>query len=752
MSNTLYADIIIEISHEQVDRPFQYIVPDELVGVIKAGDCVKVPFGRGNTIRNGYCVELKDSPDYPVEKLKYILETDDSKPGAEGRMIALASWIKHHYGGTMIQALKTVIPIKKKMTPKTVRQVDLMLDASGLNALMEECDRKHQTARLRLLKALVNDPTLPYDLIRDKLGVTSPTLKSMADKGYIKITESLKYRNPVIPDAESHKEYSLSPSQKQIIDTVTETFEKGTGGKYLIHGITGSGKTEVYIGIADYMVSHGYQVIVLIPEISLTYQTLIRFYRRFSDRVSVVNSSMTPGERYDQFMRARNGEIDVIIGPRSALFTPFERLGAIIIDEEHETSYKSENTPRYKATECAEYLAGLTGASLILGSATPSLESFYKAKTGEYTLFTLNERLTGGELPKVYVADLREELRNGNRTIFSDKLRTLMDEKLNAGEQIMLFINRRGVAGFVSCRSCGEVIRCPHCDVSLTEHKDGRLHCHYCGYSEIKPMQCPSCKSKYIAGFRIGTEQIEEEVKKMYPTSRVLRMDADTTKERGSMENILRVFRDHDADILIGTQMIVKGHDFPGVTLVGILAADMSLSVGDYRASERTFDLLTQAAGRAGRGNDPGEVVIQTYQPEHYSIMTASTQDYNAFYDEEIEFRRLALYPPIWHLLAVLAVSDDEAAGQRRVNIYKEIADAELQKDKDAGKENCGYTIGPAPAAIGKIRDRYRNVLYIKHMDAERLVDVKDLIESYMIDNPERHVLTFFDFDPLGSV
>ena len=746
MSGRLYADIIIEISHEQLDRPFQYIVPDELSGVIKVGDCVSVPFGRGNTVRSGYCIELKDHADYPEDKLKSLIDIRRDQVGTEGSMIALAWWIRQHYGGTMIQALKTVIPVKKKMTVKTTRRVDLLLKEDELSAVIEECDRKHQSARLRVLKALICDPVLPYELIRDKLAVTSPTLKSMADKGYLKITETEYYRNPVVTDGESHKDYELSDSQRRIIENVYEDFAGGNPGRYLIHGITGSGKTEVYIGITEAIVNKGYQAIILIPEIALTYQTLIRFYRRFGDRVSVVNSSMSQGERYDQYMRAKQGDIDVIIGPRSALFTPFERLGLIIIDEEHESSYKSENTPRYKASECAEYIARVRGAALVLGSATPSIESYYKAQNGYYKLFTLNERLTGGTLPKVHVADLREELRNGNRTIFSDKLRELMDDRLSRNEQIMLFINRRGVAGFISCRSCGSVIKCPHCDVSLTEHRNGRLYCHYCGYSMIKPSTCPVCSSGYIAGFRVGTEQIEDEVKKMYPSSRVLRMDADTTRERGSMENILRTFRDHDADILIGTQMIVKGHDFPKVTLVGILAADMSLSVGDYVAAERTFDLLTQAAGRAGRGEDPGEVVIQTYQPEHYSIVTSASQDYLSFYKEEILYRKLASYPPVWHMLAVMAVSDEEKTGLDRTEVYKDIADRILSGDEG------GYTIGPAPAAISKLRDKYRFVLYIKHKTPERLVDIKDGIEEYMSAHADRHVLTFFDFDPLHSL
>ena len=742
MKSPLYADIIIEISHENLDRPFQYIVPDELRSVLRVGDSVNVPFGRSNKVISGYCIELKDSPDYPEDKLKSIIDIRTGEMGAEGNMIALAWWMRSHYGGTMIQALKTVIPVKKKMTVKTHKRVDLTVDRDALSVVIEECEKKHHTARLRLLSALMSEPTLPYELVRDKLGVTSPTIRSLEDKGYLRVTETEYYRNPVVTDEQAHARYELSPGQRDIITTVINDFDAARPGRYLIHGITGSGKTEVYIGIADETVRRGYQVIVLIPEISLTYQTLLRFYKRFGDRVSVVNSSMTQGERYDQYLRARRGEIDVIIGPRSALFTPFTRLGAIIIDEEHETSYRSENVPRYKAVNCAEYIAGVRGASLVLGSATPSMESYYKAVKGEYKLFTLEERLTGGSLPRVHIVDLRDELRSGNRTVFSDKLRELMDEKLSRGEQIMLFINRRGVAGFISCRSCGYVVKCPHCDVSMTEHRGGRLVCHYCGHTEPMPKTCPECGSRYIAGFRVGTEQIETEVARMYPRARVLRMDADTTRERGSMEEILRSFKDHNADILIGTQMIVKGHDFPLVTLVGILAADMSLSVSDYRAAERTFQLLTQAAGRAGRGEHPGEVVIQTYQPEHYSIVTAASQDYRAFYDEEIEFRSLASYPPVRHLLEILIVSEDEDEGMRMAQSYKTIADESI-----AAAEGQGYSIGPAPAVITRIRDRFRHVLYIKHTDMEELVRIKDAIETYVRNDPSRRILTFFDFD-----
>ena len=484
---------------------------------------------------------------------------------------------------------------------------------------------------------------------------------------------------------------------------------------------------------------------MLIPEIALTYQTLLRFYKRFGDRVSVINSTLSMGEKYDQTERAKRGELDVMIGPRSALFTPFPNLGVIIIDEEHENSYKSESMPKYHARETAMQIASLKGASVVLGSATPSLEASYRAERGEYKRYLLKKRLTGGTLPQVYTVDLREELKEGNRSIFSRKLKTLMEQRLAAGEQSILFLNRRGYAGFISCRACGHVMKCPHCDVSLSEHRNGMLICHYCGHEEKRPPLCPSCGSRYLLGFRAGTEQIEEAVYREFPGARVLRMDADSTRSKESYEKILSAFADGKADILVGTQMIVKGHDFPNVTLVGILAADMSLNQNDYRAGERTFQLLTQAAGRAGRGTRPGEVVIQTYQPEHYSIVHAANQDYEGFYQEEIVYRELLQYPPAAHMLAILAVSGEEAQGSGVLGTFAGMVRERYGNDKSL------YIIGPAQAAVARINDLYRHTLYLKHPDYERLVQIKDMLEAYGKEQDFRNLNIQFDFNPMNT-
>ena len=461
-----------------------------------------------------------------------------------------------------------------------------------------------------------------------------------------------------------------------------------------------------------------------------------------------MNSRLSKGERYDQFEKVKNGEVSVIIGPRSALFAPFKQLGIIIIDEEHEGTYKSEYPPKYHAREVAIERARMAGASVLLGSATPSVESYYRARQGEYQLLTMENRAKkDASLAKVSVVDLREELKYGNRSIFSSHLKNLIADRLEKKQQVMLFINRRGFAGFVSCRSCGFVIKCPHCDVSLTEHNKGtsqeKLVCHYCGYERKKPAVCPECQSKYIAGFGIGTQKVEEQVKLQFPQAKVLRMDMDTTRNKNAHEQILSRFANGEADILVGTQMIVKGHDFSNVTLVGIIAADLTLFDNDYKSSERTFGLLTQAAGRAGRGSLPGEVVIQTYDPEHYCIKTAANQDYKAFYEEEKAYRSLLKYPPFCHILAIFMEHDR----------YEELVKfSEQLKEKLLvwGKSREVQVIGPCDATIVKINDRYRRVVYLKHVQYNTLVEMKNYTENYL-DRKTAYKECFvsFDFDPV---
>lgn len=740
----MFANIIIDISHEKLDRTFQYIIPEEMKEQIHAGMEVLIPFGNGNRMIKGYVLEITDVPEFDIDKMKQVFEISKNSMQIESHLIALAGWIKENYGGTMIQALKTVIPVKQKIKSKEKRSLVLLLDDQKANEQLELYIKKKNKARERLLRELIRTKELDYELATTQLHISSSVIKAFVEQEIVKIESTKIYRNPVLANQKDDFKIVLNKEQQYIVDSILDDFNKKKKKTYLIHGITGSGKTEVYIHLIQEAVNNGKQAIVLIPEISLTYQTVMRFYKHFGSRVSIINSKLSSGERHDQFERAKNGELDVMIGPRSALFTPFSNLGFIIIDEEHEGSYKSETVPKYHARETAIERARMSGASVVLGSATPSIDSYYKALEGEYELYSLNKRTSDSALPTVEVVDLRDELKAGNRSILSIRLRECIQDRLDKKEQMMLFINRRGYAGFVSCRACGHVMKCSNCDVSLSAHNNGKLICHYCGYDERMVKQCPTCGSKYIGGFRAGTQQIEEVVKKEYPQAKVLRMDMDTTKSKDGHEKILSAFANGEADILIGTQMIVKGHDFPNVTLVGVLAADLSLYSNDYHASERTFQLLTQAAGRAGRGEKKGEVVIQTYSPKHYSITSSSNQNYKEFYEQEISYRGIAGYPPVSNMLAILISSDKEEQAQQGAWLLKKRMD-EMQLSNTT-------VIGPSDCTIAKVNNIYKKVIYIKQKKYETLIQVKNSMEQYIDKNDKyKNVNVQFDFNPMNT-
>lgn len=739
----MYAKVIVDITHEKLDKIFEYRIPSEVEGKLHVGMEVVVPFGKGDRELKGYVIGVSEHCEYDPSKVKAILRLAEKSVAIEGRLVALAAWMKEHYGGTMIQSLKTVLPIKREENKKLKRYVRLLLNEAEGQAKLEEYLRKHQKARARLLAALLEETILEYELVTKKLNVTRTVIRALEEQKVVQIESEQIWRNPIKHQKRETRDVTYTEEQQYAIDRFCEDYLKGIRKTYLLYGVTGSGKTEVYMEMIAGAVRAGKQAIVLIPEIALTYQTVMRFYRRFGERISIMNSKMSSGERYDQMLRAKEGAIDVMIGPRSALFTPFPNLGLIVIDEEHELTYKSEQIPRYHARETAIERAKLEGASVVLGSATPSLEAFYRAGMGAYELLRLQNRAQMQEMPTVYTVDLREELKSGNRSIISGKLHELMEDRLKKRQQIMLFINRRGYAGFISCRACGYVVKCPHCDVSLASHQGGRLVCHYCGYEEKMISVCPSCGSKHIGGFRAGTQQIEELVKKEFPSARVLRMDMDTTRQKDGHEKILETFANEEADILIGTQMIVKGHDFPHVTLVGVLAADLSLYADDYRAGERTFQLLTQAAGRAGRGNEKGEVVIQTYSPEHYSIETAARQDYEGFYQEEIAYRKMMGYPPTEQLAAILVTSEDERLLETVCIYLKNYA------------ERINYyeakIIGPTSPYVEKVNDVYRRVIYLKHAKYDVMIDLKNKLEQYIeMNSGFQKIRVQFDFNPMN--
>lgn len=745
-----FANIIVDIALEKLDKTFQYKVPEHMEEDMAVGMEVQVPFGAGNRLIKGYVMELTDVPEYDQDKMKEIAGMMPKSISVEQHFLQLAAWMRETYGATMIQCLKTVSPIRQRMEKKEKKEVQLAIDREQAKECLQRYQKKNARAKVRLLEAFLRLPTqssarLDYAFVTNNLHISLSTLRALEAEGVCQIVSQRVYRNPLGEKQWQDRNITLHPSQQEVVDGILSDYADGCCHTYLVHGVTGSGKTEVYIQLAAGIVAMGKQAIVLIPEIALTYQTVMRFYGKFGQRVSILNSRMSQGERYDQFERAKKGEIDVMIGPRSALFTPFLHLGIIIIDEEHENTYKSETMPRYHAREVAIERAKLLGACVVLGSATPSLESYTKALQGEYGLFTLPARQGNGTLPKVEIVDLKGELARGNRSMFSEALQQEMQGCLDRKEQIMLFLNRRGFAGFVSCRECGKVIKCPHCEVSLSYHKDGRLHCHYCGYSRPMTKQCPHCGSAYIGTFKAGTQQVEEAVLRRFPTARVLRMDMDTTRKKGGHAEILEQFAREEADVLVGTQMIVKGHDFKNVTLMGVLAADMSLLVSDYRAAERTFQLLAQAAGRAGRSEKPGKVIIQTYQPEHYAVEAAANHDYLQFYKEEMSYRQLMGYPPAGQMMAILVSAEEETIGEQLAKALKERMDPMLTNRQ----LEC---IGPAPAAIAKVRDIFHWTIYVKGESYRDLVLLRKDLEQYM--EQEEAFLkgnVQFDFNPMQS-
>ena len=670
-----YAKIIVNNSADAVDRAFTYRIPDALKASVFPGVRVDIPFGNAKKLRTGYVIELTEEAGYDEDKVRDIAGISKGALTVDAEMIALADFMAKEYGSTMNQALKMVLPVRQAVRRNSRR-------------------------------------TDPVERLQELYECAAPPLQ-----------------------------IELTPEQKFVVEDMKSRDAAGGAEKQqpsLLFGITGSGKTLVYIQLIEYMRQSGRQSIVLIPEISLTYQTVRELTRFFGSRVSVLHSRLSQGERYEQYEKAKRGEIDVMVGPRSALFAPFSHLGLILIDEEHEQAYHSDTSPRYDAREVAAKRAALSGAMLLLGSATPSLLSYYRAEQGIYRRYRLTERaVRHAVLPRIHVCDMRRELADGNRSLFSGRLFELMKERLQKKEQILLFLNRRGFAGFVSCRSCGYVARCPHCDVSLTAHNSwyydkqtGRrdaalLSCHYCGYRAPMPKKCPNCGSPYIAPFGTGTQKAEVAVRKAFPEARILRMDADSTAAKGAHERILNTFAGGGADILLGTQMIVKGHDFPRVTLVGILAADLSLYAPDYDAPERTFQLLVQASGRAGRGELSGDVVIQTYDPSHYAVETAAKQDYEAFYRREMSFRRLMAYPPAEHMLAVRFQSGDAAR-------VKEAAEAAAAFLEPLLSETGGVLIGPCDPTLPKFRDQYRKILYMKQESHDIIIKIRQKLHAFM--------------------
>lgn len=750
----MYAWIVPDITSSAVDRPFLYLVPDSLSKDIKIGSAVDIPFGKGDKIRIGYVLDLDENIDendarlnknLASMKLKSILSISNKEVSIKENSLKIAKWLKIRYGSSMASAIKTASIGREIAIMHKKKVIELNCTDEQLDEYILSNKKKNNKARLRLCLALKESNKLDYGLIQKELKIQTNVIKALEKADIINIYE-VEFKPEYRTDIEALNKIKLSDEQSGVVEGILsyaeEKLTKQEKTVALIHGVTGSGKTAVYMELIDRVVNKGKKAIMLIPEIALTMQNVMRFHKRFGDRVSFIHSGLSKSERHERIQMASNGLIDIMIGPRSAVFTPFDNIGIIIIDEEHETSYNSDRTPRYSAIELAIEIARLNNAFVVLGSATPSVETYYKTQTKEYSCFNLTKRYGEAKMPTIHVVDMRKELLSGNRSMLSFKLAEMIEDRLNKKEQVMLFLNRRGYFGVSSCRACGEVIKCPHCDVAMSLHLGNKLKCHYCGY-EIRALDtCPNCNSKYIGSFNSGTQQVEEELHKLFQGARILRMDADTTGRKNSVDTILESFSSKEADILVGTQMIVKGHDFANVTLMGILLADMALNIPDFTASQRCFQQLMQASGRAGRDKLAGDVILQTYQPEHFAIKAAKNNSYTDFYEEEILYRKLLDYPPYSYMLLIIMQSKNEDYLDTAANYMKKYLD--LKQDIYKYK-----VIGPSSPMIAKIKDSYRRFIYLKHPSKDILVKIRLNIEKYIAVNTGYEGIDIqFDYNP----
>ncbi len=686
-----FAGVIINSSSIALDRIFTYSIPDILIDKALIGTRIMVPFGKGNKKVEGFVVQLFSLEEKPsgVKDIEYLLNDFPLFTKEDLEMVGI---MREKYLCTWLEGIKVLIP---SGITKGMKEKKEMLIYTG-----KKLDGKfNKEPYLRIYGTVAqNNGAFNKSSLSLNEGLSPSSISTLLKHGFLVQQEEVvgRYNKRTFSP---YDEKRLTPVQEEIVDGILHSKEN----MFLIHGVTGSGKTEIYMQLAARMMKSDKSSIILVPEISLTPQMVERFKGRFGSEVSVFHSRLSMGERYDEWLRVKEGRVKVAIGARSAIFLPFNNLGLIVVDEEHESSYKSDSDPKYDAREIAEIKSVLLGCKVVLGSATPSLESYHRAVKGQIKLYTINERADGAKMPKFNIVDMREELKSNNRSIFSGQLLQSIEKCLLNKEQVILFLNRRGFSTFVSCRSCGFVFKCENCDISLTYHSENNmLTCHYCGKAHHFKRVCPKCGSKYVKYFGIGTERIEEEIKKHFPSAITLRMDYDTTRKKNSHEKIYSKFKNMEADILIGTQMIAKGLDFSNVTLVGIIAADLSLNLPDFRASERTFQLITQVSGRAGRGKKSGKVVVQTYCPENYSIKYAVGNDYESFYNEEIKIRASMNYPPFSKLLSINMSSENEEM------LIKSIQNIGVILKNKVDNYDKIDMLGPNPCLISKIKKQYR--------------------------------------------
>lgn len=726
-----YAGIIINSLTSAIDKPFTYKIPDCFLEDLLIGHRVMVPFGKGNKQVEGYVVEFIEEEDIDFSfSIKEISVICEKEPLLSISDIELIKIMREKYLCTYIECIRLFLPsgISKGMKFKKKEILYKIKELEG---------RYNKEPYISIMK-YVEEESLERSQIKSKYNLSISSVNTLIKNGFLRLRPEIDWRT----GNRSYKYYDkkiLNNMQVNALNSIMFSEEN----KFLIHGVTGSGKTEIYLSLVENMLNKGKQSIILVPEISLTPQMIERFHGRFGEEVAIFHSRLSQGERFDQWMRVKEKKVNVAVGARSALFLPFEDLGLIIIDEEHESSYKSDSDPKYNAREIAFCISELKNVKVVLGSATPSLETYYNALKGELKLINLDKRVSDKPLPKSTIIDMREELMQNNRSIFSRALYNGIKERLEKKEQVILFLNRRGFSPFVSCRKCGYVFKCKNCDISLNYHNNGNMVCHYCGYTESSVTVCPRCKSKYVKYFGIGTEKVESEVRKYFKNSRVIRMDYDTTRKKDSYENLYNVFKNKKADILIGTQMIAKGLDFENVTLVGVLAADLSLNYPDYRAAEKTYQLITQVAGRAGRGEKEGEVILQTYSPDNYSIVYASENNYRDFFKEEICLRKALDYPPFSKILLI------NISSENKDNVYKYVTILEKNLKDILTKYDKINMLGPSPSSVFKLKKEFRWTIIFKGDFKNQFASkVKDIVYKTLNENNFKNIKIGIDINP----
>lgn len=796
------AEVIVDVPTMQTDQPFTYYIPDELADVVTVGMRVEVPFGNGNRHIQGFVVNKISGQQ---ESLKPIIRVLDLAPVLNTELLQLADYMKASTFAFKITCLQTMLPsvmkaeyqkqivlldesnqqarsffknsteitwqqaeedgnlpalmrlrkeqvvdvrylVKNKNRVKTKRMVRSLVDQTKA-ATLQETLRSTAKRQQQLLALLAEQNDLQPVASFTELGISTASLNQAQKNGWLAFEEVEEYRDPFADyDFQKTTALQLNQEQEQAVAAILNAEEQQQAKTFLLEGITGSGKTEVYLQAIAAVLQKGKTAIMLVPEIALTPQMVHRFKSRLGDAVAVLHSGLSQGEKYDEWRKIERGEAQVVVGARSAVFAPLENIGVIIVDEEHEATYKQEETPRYHARDLAIWRGNYHHCPVVLGSATPSLESRARAQKNVYHLLSLTHRANpSAQLPAVEIVDMRDEFAKKNTSSFSTQLKEKIEERLRNQEQVILLLNRRGYSSFIMCRDCGFVLPCPNCDISLTLHMDTKtMRCHYCGHEERIPHRCPNCGEDKIRYYGTGTQKVEEELREVFPDARILRMDVDTTRRKGAHEKILETFSEKKADILLGTQMIAKGLDFPDVTLVGVLNADTALNLPDFRSSERTFQLLTQVSGRAGRAHKPGEVIIQTFNPEHYAVQLAQAQDYEAFYQKEMIVRHRGGYPPYYFTVKITASHEEEQmAAQKMFQITREIQQAISPQS---------ILLGPAPSAILRVKNRYYYQVIIKYKNEPNLAKVLQEILTASQKEQRQGLLVTIDKEPLNFI